>query len=173
MLNPNLSGPLLVLHKLEREMYRAFHHQNYVHKSDHLYNFCITALSLKDYVLHFLRAETKVEKEARYGEWAKTQCLLAATEIANTAKHCVLSKIPKTQELGKTKSSVIDVYVDGEGNLKSVESNVPDYKVTLGSGKEIYLYEFTNEIIEYWKEYLTNIGIEYVSQDEDVFFGET
>ena len=52
VLNPSLRTPLDVLHKLEREMHRAFHHRNYVHKADHFYNFCITAHSLR---MPFLR----------------------------------------------------------------------------------------------------------------------
>lgn len=172
MLNPNLSDPLLVLHKLEREMHRAFHHANYVHKSDHFYNFCVTALSLKDYVLRHLNLSTQKEKQPFWDEWASVECLLAATEIANTAKHCELEKIPKTKSVEKSKSKVIQMHVNDKGDVKPIEEIVPDYKIKLQSGTEIHLFEFTREVIDYWKQYIEAIGIPYIAQDRPTFFGD-
>ncbi len=172
MLNPNLSEPLLVLHKLEREMHRAFHHQNYTHKSDHFYNFCVTALSLKDYVLIYLCKKSQADKQPYWDEWASVDCLLAATEIANTAKHCVLERAPKTKAVEKSKSKVVNVYINDSGGIKDIEVVTPDYKVTLHNGNDLHIYEFTREIIDYWKQYLAIIGIEYIAQEKSIFFGD-
>ena len=57
-----LNNPLDILHKLEREMHRALHHKNYVHKLDHFYNFCITANSIKDYIFKYQKVVTKEDK---------------------------------------------------------------------------------------------------------------
>lgn len=173
MLNPNLVEPLQVIHKLEREMHRTFHHQNYVHKSDHFYNFCITALSLKDFVLKYLNKTTKQEKRPYYEAWSSIACLQAATEIANTSKHCRLEKVPRTQSVEMSKSVVVNMlFNEDQIDFKEIEEVVPDYRITLSDGRELYIYEFTRSVIDYWKEYLQSLGIPYKPQDEHTFFGD-
>ncbi len=54
MLTPTLGSPSDLLNKLDRELWRAFHHRHLSHKADHFYNFCVTALALKD---HFFEAK--------------------------------------------------------------------------------------------------------------------
>lgn len=152
-------------------MHRAFHHKNYIHKSDHFYNFCVTALSLKDYVLTYLKKTSKTEMQPYWDEWAAVDCLKAATEIANTAKHCVLKSTPKTKAVEKSKSKVVNVHINNNGDIKNIEEIVPDYKVTLHDGSDIHIYEFSREVINYWKQYLAAIGIEYKPQEEGTFFG--
>jgi len=172
MLTPNLSNPLQALHKLEREMHRAFHHKNYIHKSDHFFNFCITALTLKDYVFSYLGITEKDKKQPYYDEWADHKLLKAATEIANTSKHCILKNEPKTKSVTKSKTIVINVLLGEDGEQKEVEEEVPDYNIVLSEGDVFELYEFTRGVIEYWKNYLSNIGIDYTMQDEHTYFGD-
>jgi len=64
------------------------------------------------------------------------------------------------------------VLIGPNGELKNVEENAPDLKVILSDDSEINLYEFTREVIDYWKDYLNTIGIKYVHQDEHTFFGD-
>jgi hypothetical protein len=183
MLTPYLSNPLEVMHKLEREAYRAFHQRHIVHKADHFYNFCITALSMKDSILNHLGKKTKSEKDLYYVEWAKQPCLIAATEIANTAKHMILTqrcnktreqKItePKTKEVIPSSTSIVNIYEDDQGNrFADIDDNYPDYKVILESGNELSLHEFTKNVIGYWRDYLSHSGIDYKKQDTKVYFG--
>lgn len=170
MLNPNLTSPIQVLHKLERERYRTFHDHNYVHKSDHFYNFCITAQSVKDYVLEHLDKHKKAEKKPYRDEWDAVDCLNAAAEIANTSKHYILRKEPETKSLEASSSIIINVIVTDK-RVNTIEENAPDYKIVMSNGNEIYLYQFMQEVIEYWKNYLQSIGIKYITQDEETFFG--
>lgn len=173
MLNPNLAEPLQVLHKLEREMHRAFHHQNHIHKSDHFFNFCITALSLKDFVLKYLNITSKQEKQPYYDAWSSVACLQAASEIANTVKHCQLEKVPRTQTVELSKSVVVNMLLNEAGSdFTQIEEVVPDYKITLSDGRELHIYEFTMSVIDYWKVYLQSLGIPYNPQDEHTFFGD-
>lgn len=172
MLTPNLTSPLEALHKLERESHRAFHHKNYTHKSDHFYNFCITALSIKDYVFSHLGIEKAEDKQPYYDEWASINCLRAATEIANSSKHSILNNTPKTKGVEQTTSTVINVYINDAGDIKEVPEEAPDYVITLPDKKTILLFEFGREVIEYWKVYLESIGIEYVAQQEHSYFGD-
>lgn len=172
MLTPNLSDPLSIIHKLEREAHRAFHHRNYVHKSDHFYNFCVTALSLKDYIFFHLDITDVKDKQPYYDEWASVNCLKAATEIANASKHCNLNNTPKTKGIEQTTSTVVNVYISGNSETKEVAVEAPDYVVQLPDKSTLLLYEFTREVIEYWKTYMGSIGIDYQAQEEHTFFGD-
>lgn len=171
MLTPTLITPINVLHKLEREMHRAFHHEHDVHKADHLYNFCITALSLKDHVLKHLDVVSKQDKEPYYEEWSNALLLRAATEIANTAKHRVLKREPQTRDVERSSSIIINVYHADNGELKNLEKEVEDYTVLLADDTEVQVFNFTSGLIDYWKDYFLRIGIEYVHQGERVYFG--
>lgn len=182
MLTPYLSNPLEVMHKMEREAYRAFHQRHIIHKSDHFYNFCITALSMKDSILKHLGEKTKSEKGPYYIEWSSQPCLMAASEIANTAKHMLLEKVkktgvieivePKTKEVIASSICVANYYEDDEGNIfKDIDDNFPDYKVILESGNELSLHEFTENVMDYWRDYLSRLGIAYKKQDQKVYFG--
>lgn len=171
MIIQNLSDPLQVLHKLEREIYRTFHNHNYVHKSDHFYNFCITASSLRDYVLHYLKKKTEQEKQPYYLKWSKVSCLIAVRDIANISKHFVLKYKQKTKAVKKSNSNVISIFIDSNGKIKNIKENVPDYKIIWEDGRESHLYKFTQEVIDFWKKYLADIGVNYIAQEEKTFFG--
>jgi hypothetical protein len=183
MLTPYLSNPLEVIHKMEREAYRAFHQRYIVHKADHFYNFCISALAMKDSILNHFGKKTDSEKTPYYDEWSKHPCLMAATEIANTAKHMSLErwdiktkelklKEPKTKNVIRSSTSIVNVYEDDQGNIfTGIDDNYPDYKVILENGKELSLHEFTENVIGYWRDYLSRSGIVYKKQDDEVYFG--
>jgi hypothetical protein len=183
LLTPYLSNPLEVMHKMEREAYRAFHQRHIVHKADHFYNFCITALSMKDSLLEHLGKKTDSEQKPYYVEWSNQPCLGAATEIANTAKHMVLKKMnkktkakeiiePKTKEVIPSSTCIVNYYEDDQGKLyKAYDKNFPDYKVILDSGKELSLHEFTKTVMDYWRNYLSHSGIEYKKQDLKLYLG--
>ena len=54
VLAPTLSSVEALYRKLERELYRAYHHRDATHKADHFFNFCVTAHSMRDYFLERL-----------------------------------------------------------------------------------------------------------------------
>jgi len=170
MLTPYLNTPELILQKAEREMHRAFHHRNYIHKADHFYNFCITAWSLREAVLQYLEISDKAEKDRRYVEWSKVRCLAAARDIANQAKHFSIAKGTKAKNVTKSESRVINVtFLDGEAH--NIPEDVPDYTIAFFDGTDIDLYRFTREVIEYWKSYFKESGIAYNFQDQHTYFG--
>jgi len=172
VLNPTLQAPLDVLHKLEREMHRAFHHRNYVHKADYFYNFCITAHSLKDATLTHLQITAELDKQSKHAEWNAHPLLKAATEIANTAKHFELRKSTTTKALAPTRSTVVEVRIADSGEVKNILIEVPDYKVVLPDHTEVPVFEFTRGVIDFWRTCLGASGIPYKPQDEHTFFGD-
>ena len=163
----SLNGPLDVLHKLEREMHRAFHHENYTHKLDHLFNFCITSNSIRDYIFQYLQL-TKSEKQNYHKVWNQNLYIKASKDIANGSKHCDIKKI---KIINNSVSSITQVLIDDNGVMVTVPLTAPDYTILIDK-KEVNLYEFTKSVIGFWKVYLESIGIKYKPQDQKVFFGD-
>ena len=176
-LTPTIASPSDLLCKLKREQYRAFHAPHPVHKADHLYNFCVTALAIKDYIFEYFRITDPSRKAPYYDVWAKIPELVAATEIANSSKHLVLRdnkqnlKFPKTKSVVNARSTVVDVYIDKNNNLHTIKNEVADYEIVLEDGKILQLWEFTNAILRYWQDYFKKNLIPYQKQTEDEYFG--
>ena len=89
-LTPTLGSLSDLFGKLEREFRRAFHHRNFTHKADHLYNFCVTAHAMKDHFFEAKNVTAMSEKQSYNKTWNEFPELVAASEIANSAKHFVL-----------------------------------------------------------------------------------
>jgi hypothetical protein len=67
---------------------------------------------------------------------------------------------------------VVNIYEDDEGTIyKDYDNNYPDYKIILSNGKEFTLSELTTSVIDYWRNYLLCVGIEYKKQEEKIYFG--
>ena len=165
-LAPPLRSPIDLFRKLEREAYRAFHSKNNVHKSDHFFNFCVTASSMRDYCLEYLVKHTRAERQPYYKVWAANAALVAAAEIANSSKHFVLRELrtgllvqPATKAVRSRKTKIYDIYRNESDQLKAILAERTDLVVTLSDGKKLLLYAFTDEIIAYWKEFLSQAGI--------------
>jgi hypothetical protein len=165
-LTARLSSPLALYRKLEREAYRAFHARTPLHKADHFFNFCVTAASMRDYTLEHLGKLVSAQQQTYYQQWANVPALVAAAEIANSAKHFVLRdkstgvlKSPKTRTMRLKRSEFINIYSDSAGNAIGVKVDRTEVSVTLSDGKVIELYAFTEEILKYWKAFLKTIGL--------------
>ena len=149
-----LNSPLALFGKLEREAYRSFHAKTPLHKADHFFNFCITAASMRDYVLEHLQKISSQDAKPYYDSWAKVPALVGAAEIANSAKHFVLrekrtghTKTVQTRGVGTTKAGFIDVYASPDGDVKLVETWRSEITVTLSDGQVLQLYKFTEEVL--------------------------
>ena len=165
-LSMRLSSPLALYRKLERESYRAFHAKMPLHKSDHFFNFCVTAASMRDYVLEHLGMTTQVQKQQYYETWTKVPALVAASEIANSSKHFLLrdrntgnAKALRTRALRMKKSEFLDVYANDAGATKLVKVVRSEVSVTLSDGQVLELYAFTAEVMKYWKTFLISLGL--------------
>lgn len=165
-LTARLTSPAGLYRKLERESYRAFHASTPLHKADHFFNFCVTAASMRDYVLEHLNKVKQADKQPYYDAWAEIPSLVAALEIANSSKHFVLRdkktgqpKDVKTRAVRMKKSAFVDLYSNSAGEIKAVEAFRTEVSVTLSDGKILELYAFTEEVLNYWKSFLTSQGI--------------
>ena len=162
-----LSGPLNELHKLEREMYRAFHHRNYVHKLDHFYNFCVTSLALEEQLLSF-QDINRSDKNT----WRKDINIKAVSDIAISVKHTNLWKQPETKAITRSKDVITAMYLNEDNNFFGVPEEVIDYEIILFDNRKIQLYELMTNVIKFWKVCLESTGIKYQIQDQKTFFGD-
>ncbi len=165
-LAPRLDSPAALLCKLEREAYRAFHAKTPLQKSDHFYNFCVTASSMRDYCHEYSRHMTKPQRKPQEQVWWKNPLLVATFDIANSAKHFELrdlitgkARSPSTRTVRTQKSSFVDIYVNAAGEHKAVQVQRSETWVTLSDGSRHELYAFTNGVVSYWRTYLASIGV--------------
>ena len=161
-----LASPAALFRKLEREAYRAYHAGRPAHKADHFFNFCVSAASMRDYCLEHLGKTTAKDKQPYYDTWGQVPSLVAASEIANSSKHFVLrdrrTGIPsaiKTRAVRMKKAQFVNIYSHPDGRVVAFPATRTEVSVTLSDGKILELFSFTEEVLQYWRSYITSLGI--------------
>ena len=158
-LTPSLKSIEDLFEKLEREARRAYFADERIDTVDHFYNFCVTAHSMKD---HFFEHKGIIEKSVQklcHDKWNKDKFLVAASEIANTSKHFALRKRSgklkevKTKTVEQRNSGFVNVYIEEDG-LREEFVTRPDLSITLEDEQEYELWNFTDEVIKCWKNFL-------------------
>lgn len=165
-LAPRLDSPAALLRKLEREGYRAFHAKTPLQKSDHFYNFCVTASSMRDYCHEHSGRVTKQQRKPQEQVWWQDPLLVATFEIANSAKHFELrdlstgkTRSANTRTVRTKKSTFVDIYVSASGEHRAVQVQKPETWITLSDGSRHELYAFTDGVLTYWRTHLESIGV--------------
>ena len=165
-LKQSLNSIEALYRKLERESYRAYHERDGIHKTDHFYNFCITAQALRDYFFERKGLTELQQKKPYYELWKKNEFLVAVSEIANTAKHFTLRDIrtskpkqAKTKKVRTNKSKFVDIYINDKDEIITHMTEAPDCVVTLENGSKYHLYMFTRKVLEYWYNFLKSESI--------------
>lgn len=169
MLTPTLSSPSDLLNKLERELWRAFHHAHHLHKSDHFYNFCVTSNAMKD---HFFEWKGILPRDFALKKpfndiWDMVPELVAATEVGNSMKHFVLRdkntgnpKTSKARTVRKARSTVAHVFINPDGGGKVVlDRNYPSITIEMDGGPSFKLFEFMDAIVTHWRNFLLAEGV--------------
>jgi hypothetical protein len=162
----SLASPSALYRKMERESYRAFHAESPVHKSDHFFNFCVTAHSMRDYCLEYLGKIEDSGKRPLHELWNKEPALIAAQEIANSSKHFTLRlprskqvKVPATKSVRMSKARYMTVYQRNDGALHLEPTVRAEVKIELSDGKVLPLYAFTDDVLKYWRTFLAGVGV--------------
>jgi hypothetical protein len=170
MLTPTLTSCADMLAQLERERWRAHEARHPSHRADHLYNLCITALALKDHVLHALGA-TEALRSRCYELWNTVPELVAATEIANTTKHALLRRPPTTQAVAPATATLLVAYVDESVNGGEIEErDIPTFQIVLSDGRNLELFRFGTHIVGYWQAFFDANDIPRRHQDLDELY---
>lgn len=169
-LTPTLNSCSELYLKMERESVRLFHAPNPKSKADHLYNFCVTAHSLRDYFLN----ENGIygqEKDEKHSAWNRNAAVLATMEIANATKHLTLRQEAKTKGTDLRGSTVFDIFALQDGGMQVREQAVPEVFLTLCDGREVSSYEFARTVLSHWKEFLSVNGVEILAQSFEDMHG--
>lgn len=132
---------------------------------------------------HFFEAKNVIarsEKQSYNNVWNEFPELVAASEIANSAKHFVLResrhpKLPKnalTKFVHQAASGIAHVFVTNSGDCKvEIEPDAPDYTIELLDGRRQGLYEFMNFTANYWQTFITEQRLPLTKQSMDDLFG--
>lgn len=160
-LAPTLSSIEALYRKLERELYRAYHHRNAVHKADHFFNFCVTAHSMRDYFFERLGKVERTDRQPFENEWSRVPLLVATADIANSAKHFILRcprtrtpRTPATKRVALRRSSFIDIYTNEHGDFRTIRVVAPDVSIAVSDGQKYNLYAYMTGILRYWCAFL-------------------
>lgn len=165
-LTPTLGSVDALYRKLERELYRTYHHRNRIHKADHFFNFCVTAHSMRDYLLERLGMSHPSARQPLEQLWSRESLLVAVADIANSTKHFVLRdkrthapRTPRTRRVGLNKAAFIDLYVNAQGTFKAVPVRASSISVCLSDGTTHDLYTFMTGVLKYWHTFMLSKGI--------------
>ncbi|MHB8138001.1 MAG: hypothetical protein ACYDGO_06375 [Smithellaceae bacterium] len=164
-IRPTLSKPSDVLSKLKRERWRINQSEDIIDRSDHIYNFCITSNSIKDYIFEHLQITSKEEKNIYHNEWNKHSYLVSCHEISNVVKHYTLrdkkgiKKKPKTKRMTNTTIEMIDFYEDDQGGCFKIHKNYDNYEIETMNNEVFSDLDFTHKVIDYWEKYFHDKSI--------------
>ena len=134
-LTPTLSSPGDVMAKLAREHARAINSHEITDIADHLYNFSITSLAVRDHIFEHLLITDQNEKSKKFQSWNPTKTIKAAHDIGNSCKHFCL-RDPRTQKEKPTTADKIETsptqikYVTADSNGKQIITWVDSIKFT-------------------------------------------
>jgi hypothetical protein len=153
---PTLSEPSDVMAKLAREHCRAINGRELTDIADHLYNFCITSLSIRDHLLEHLKIIIKDEKKKKIQYWGLTNTIKAAHEIGNSSKHFCL-RDPRTLNIRTTIAKNIET---SPLKIKCIRGSSENRRITWADSfevvivfdnKSIQLWPFMSEVREFWE----------------------
>lgn len=165
-IRPTLSKPSDLLLKLKRERWRIYHSSDITDRTDHIYNFCITSNSIKDYIFQHLQITSGKEKSIYYDEWNKHSFLVSCHEISNVVKHYTLKnrkgiiKKPKTKRVTKTTIGMFDIYEDvNDGKIETRFTHYDNYEIETMNDEVFSDIDFTKKVIDYWEKYFQDNSI--------------
>lgn len=158
-------SPSDLLNKLEREANRLLHAAASSDTSamcDHFFNFCITAHSLRDWIINSQSAE----RQLVHNRCNQISELAACRDIANASKHFALKVDHNAIAKGAavTPSKVVDVF-EGAGGAYRVSQPRDTIDISLAiEGRPLQeSHQFTHTVIAAWKTIFEEFGLSFKS----------
>jgi hypothetical protein len=125
---------------------------------DHFFNFCVTAHSIRDWVIHTVN----VDKNILHQRCNQVKELAACRDIANANKHFSLEVGRNEVSRGAviSRSSVVDVFenVNGEVEVSMPRETIELFIVIEGQPPQ-ESHQFTRKIIEAWTAIFNELEI--------------
>ena len=167
MLTPTLLCTSDALAKLERERYRARRAKKPIDAGDHIYNFCITALAVRDYAFSY-SALSQESRQAFHDKWSRQPHLAACSEIANSSKHCTLRNAARTRGALLAEVDLADFVELPSGEATAIIRRLqPTIEIELANGEVINADELMTCIMGFMVGYLMASGIPVTQQSPD------
>jgi hypothetical protein len=142
---PVFHSPRDLALKLFREAGRTWNAQGLQHMGDHLFNFCVTNTSLRDWLMQVkgVKGDT-----AFYDLWrGKADGLFGeCTDIANASKHLVVKKTAVTMSTEEL------VALGPDGAIPGSERTRDTFTIVLSNGNGIDLLIFIHKICTEWED---------------------
>lgn len=148
--------PKDLLFKLLREGRRTWLAKNIEDKSDHFFNYCITAHSLRDWCIKHLQLSGN-DVDLFHKEMNSINCLAECRDIANSSKHF------------KLKDSLVSSAFPTQSEFASItgEEHQIDYEITkrldidivLSNGNTMDLFWFLHQTSSSWIDVLKRKNI--------------
>lgn len=157
-----------LLKKLEREAARLFDATSSSQKEsmcDHFFNFCVTAHSIRDWVINSEGLKNK-DLQNFHERCNKFQELAACRDIANANKHFALEENRNSVAKGAvvSRSSVLDVFEDANGRLFASEPRETiELSVVIDGRPPQESHQFSRLVINAWEEIFKEFGISFQS----------
>jgi hypothetical protein len=170
------------LNKAVRERDRFLAAEDKTVKTDHVFNFALSASHLEDWVFHLHVKENEAwpehQREKLFDAWVREKCpaMLMLADVCNAAKHRVLhtrrsdtqkaqiggvgyqiTYLPEAERFIKrigTFSEIVNVRAIVEGDeTVAFEISTQVHKLTDGNGFKLMI-DVMNEAIRFWKSFL-------------------
>jgi len=135
-----------MLYKLVRDGRKCHFSKEPMELSDHLFNFCVTGHSLRDWSIKKMGLSGQ-PKQDYHDECNKNEYLEYCRDIANSTKHYGLSNGDST--VSNIDAKLVDyVSIDIHGNIvPGSESKQNSLNITISDGEEIQLLMFLHGVL--------------------------
>ena len=131
-----------------------------------LFNFCVTAHSLRDWCLKYLCIQ-EASKEIYHKSWNQIPSLVVTRDIANSTKHFGLKK---TSSIDNAHSSMIDlvpIYSEEDFDNPIKPLCRPSYEVSFADGSSMQLFELVRVTYKSWLKFFQDNGIPHCKPDNE------
>ncbi|MCK8103008.1 hypothetical protein [Pseudoalteromonas sp. 2CM36K] len=159
------TSPSDLFMKLLREGTRTWRASDIANKSDHLFNFCVTSISLRDWCISYLKLTGKDKND--FSEMhSKILPLKYCGDIANSSKHFEVQsdrKSPVTGVIGNVETS-IPMFADGKlRHDLAIETLSFEICTDDGKAKDLMLLLF--EVCTEWIKVFKQFDIQHPNED--------
>ena len=154
------SEPIDIYVKLVREGQRLWSSNCPDDKSDHLFNFCVTSLSLRDWCIKHLGL-TGNDRNLFFNVHSSDRYLKYCSDIANMSKHLTLDagRTTNIASLDAVQSEVARVLPDGV-SISDVISK-PSFCLVDIDGSQVDLFYFLFQVLSSWEGIFKKYNLPY------------
>jgi hypothetical protein len=155
---PTYNKPTDIFEKLLREARRTRCANDHTEASDHFYNYCVTCVSLRDWVIKYLCMNSQ-QKSFYQKRWRKNDYFGICADIANSSKHFGLDYERTSSVTSVTTYTAKLLGLSPNGIVPGYASERPHFKIVIDGKMEIHLIEILFMSCKNWEQELNDLSI--------------